>query len=228
MDYAIGDIHGCFKTMQLLLQKMNFNSYDSYYFLGDYIDRGPESKRIMDFFIDLNKTNKNIHLIRGNHEQMMINTYKNENLDDYILWRQNGSESTLNNFGIYEDTLKLLDKIPFSYIEFFETLPFYHELDNFLLVHGGFNFHIPDPFADTETMLWTREDDYNSKLAKGKTIIHGHTPTLPNEVKQMIKQKANSICIDTGCVFKKIPGLGYLSALNLNTMELISVYNIDF
>lgn len=227
MDFAIGDIHGCFNTLKLLLQKIDYNLSDNYYFLGDYIDRGPESKNVLDLLIELNQTNKNLHLLRGNHEQMMIDTYRNKKINDYILWKQNGSETTLENFGILEDTLLLLDIIPMKYIGFMEALPFYVETDEYLFVHAGFNFNTSNTFSDTETMLWTREEDYNFEKAKGKTIIHGHTPTLPEQVKQDIKQHSKTICIDTGCVFNRIPDLGYLSALNLTTKELISVNNID-
>jgi serine/threonine protein phosphatase 1 len=229
MIYAIGDIHGCYKTLQSLLQKIsNFSTENTYYFLGDYIDRGPASKEVLDFLIEFRESNKNVNIIRGNHEQMMIDTYKKDKLEDSLLWKQNGSGATLKNFNVPVGNRNISDYIPIHYINFAESLPYYIETEKFFLVHGGFNFQNPDPFSDTHSMLWTRDDDYSLKHTKGKTIIHGHTTLMLSQIIEDIKNKATNICIDSGCVYKNIPNYGYLSALDLETMELISVENIDF
>ena len=229
MVYAISDIHGCYKTLRSLIQMLEQASVDNtYYFLGDYIDRGPDSKKVLYYLIDIKKNNNKIQIIRGNHEQMMLNVYKHSRKDDYLLWHQNGCEPTLTNFNIPLGILEIKSYLPSSYIDFIELLPYYIETENYLLVHGGFNFQSSDPFSDFESMLWIRNLDYNRTLSKGKTIIHGHTSEPAEMITSNIINKSRVIGIDSGCVYKKHTGLGKLSALNLETMELTSIENIDF
>ena len=76
MNYAISDIHGCYKTLQVLFQQLESISIDNkYYFLGDYIDRGPDSRKVLDFLMKLRNKNKDVVILRGNHEQMMLDNY---------------------------------------------------------------------------------------------------------------------------------------------------------
>ncbi len=229
MIYAISDIHGCYKTLQVLLQKLEYKpSEDRCFFLGDYIDRGPSSKAVLDFLIDLKQHNNRLTILRGNHEQMMLDTFKNNRKEDYLLWKQNGCETTLQNFGVPPGDYDLIEHIPSTYIDFIESLPYFAEYDQFLLAHAGFNFQSGDPFNDTNSMLWIRDEDYDKTLSEGKTIIHGHTQRPVFQILKKINNKSNVICIDSGCVYKKVLDLGWLSALNLETFELISVKNIDF
>jgi hypothetical protein len=72
-----------------------------------------------------------------------------------------------------------------------------------------------------------RTDDYDAKISKGKKVIHGHTQIPISQILEKINNKSTIISIDSGCVYNKYPDLGWLSAFNLNTFELISVKNID-
>lgn len=229
MIYALSDIHGCYKTLQKLLQQLeDCSTENTYYFLGDYIDRGPDSKAVLDFLINFRNHNNRVVILRGNHEQMMLDTFKDSNLSNCSLWEQNGCKATLQNFGVPSGDYNLSKYVPLKYIEFIESLPHFAEYDQFLLAHAGFNFHSGDPFNDTDSMLWTRFDDYDKTLSKGKTVIHGHTQRPLDQILKTIKNKSNVISIDSGCVYKKNLDLGWLSALNLNTLELTSIENIDF
>ena len=94
---AISDIHGCCKTFKALLNKIKFNSNDELYLLGDYIDRGPDSKGVIDYIWQLQKEGYQVNCLRGNHEQMMLRAAFVENKLDH--WMRNGGETTLFSFG---------------------------------------------------------------------------------------------------------------------------------
>ena len=227
MNYAISDIHGCLKTLLALLQKIENNSINNtFYFLGDYIDRGPDSKAVLDYMINFRNHN-NAHFIKGNHEQMMLNTYISGTIYDYSLWKQNGSEQTMHSFSVPSGAHDIKKYIPLMYIDFIESMPYYLELENFFLVHAGFNFNSDNPFTDTNSMLWTRFEENNTKFTNGKYIIHGHVPTSVEQIMLHLHEKRNILSIDSGCVYNQFNDLGKLSALNLDTMELIYTDNID-
>ena len=228
MNYAISDIHGCYKTLQVLFQQLESISIDNkYYFLGDYIDRGPDSRKVLDFLMKLRNKNKDVVILRGNHEQMMLDNYNNSSKENFLLWKQNGCEATLLNYDIPTSPVYEIGDIPIEYIEFINSMPYYAESDEFLMAHAGFNFQSTDPFTDYQSMLWMRTDDYDAKISKGKKVIHGHTQIPISQILEKINNKSTIICIDSGCVYNKYPDLGWLSALNLTTFELISVKNID-
>jgi serine/threonine protein phosphatase 1 len=132
----------------------------------------------------------------------------------------NSGMSTLSSFGIQE-----VEEIGRPYLEFFNSLDYYVEDGNYLFVHAGFSDDDTDPFADKNTMVWVCSPYYKNPALKGKTIIHGHRPKTIDYVKKLISENSNVIPIDTGCVYEKEMGYGNLSALEINTMNLISVPN---
>ncbi|OFX27609.1 MAG: hypothetical protein A2041_03045 [Bacteroidetes bacterium GWA2_31_9b] len=228
MRFAIGDIHGCLKTTNLLIDKLRQISPElTLYFLGDYIDRGPDSRAVLDRLIELKSNSPSIYILRGNHEQMMLDTYKHIDNNNYILWQKNGSKQTLSNFSVPKGIIDISNYIPEKYIHFIESMPYFIETDQFFLSHAGINFNSVNPFTDTMSMIWMREENYNTELAKGKYIIHGHTQLPVEQIIKNIKNQNKTICIDSGCIYKYINGFGKLSALNLDTFELISIDNID-
>ena len=226
MRYAIGDIHGCIKTLEKLFHTIsNKDKNPEFYSVGDLIDRGPNSKAVLDFFIDL-KNQYPVQIVRGNHEEMMLNNiFKGtEN------WFFNGAEATLKSFqpnsGIANSEPK--KNIPQEYIDFIASFPYYVELDDFFIVHAEFNFSADDPLNDTEAMVWTRIEENDFRYTKGKKIIHGHTPIPYPQIKMNIHSSENNIYnIDSGCVYIKFSDLGSLTALNLDTLELINIKNVD-
>ena len=230
MRYCIGDVHGCYKTLTELIQKINKTDNEAvFYFVGDNIDRGPNSKSVLDFLMDLKSEILHSFAIKGNHEQMLLDAYKNDISFNETMWYVNNAEPTVNSFSIesyyYKNTKNL---IPTNYFEFINKLPYYIELEDFIIVHAGFNFHIEDPFSDKESMLWTREEIYIPEKIKGKKIIHGHTPISLKRLSENLENKnLNIIDVDTGCVYNQYPGYGYLSAFNLDKFELIYTKNVD-
>lgn len=216
--FVIPDIHGCAHTfLRLLEEVIQLEKNDALYLLGDYIDRGPRSKEVLDLLMDYKERGYAIHPLRGNHEEMFIQAHDTDS--DFRLWLLNGGYATLDSFNVHE-----MRDIPPRYREFLLTLPYYIALDDFVLVHGGLNLEIPDPFADTETMIWSRPAKVDKKRIGGKRVIYGHTPHSLSSIRQSLA--ADLITLDNGCVYAH-PDLGNLTALELNTMTLYQQPNID-
>ena len=217
--FAIGDIHGCFNPFyELVVKIIELKKSDHLILLGDYIDRGGQSKEVIDFIIDLDKKGFQITPLSGNHEVMLIDAYNNPKM--LPLWYMNSGMITLLSFGIQD-----IRELGTGYFIFFAKLKYFKAVGNFLFVHAGFNDNTVDPFNDRYSMVWECRPSYNNPVFKGKTIIHGHSPKTTDYVKRLISVKSNVIPIDTGCVYEKDLGYGFLSALEVNTMNLISVPN---
>ena len=213
--FAIGDIHGCCKTFKkLLLEEIGIEPSDKIYCVGDYIDRGNDSKGVIDLILDLRIKGYHIYTLRGNHEQMMLEP---ERLDQ---WLENGGGETLKSFGISS-----VSQLPHKYLAFLKQTAFFIETDKYIFVHAGLNFRIESPFTDKEAMIWTRDEYFVKTKINNKILIHGHTP-IPFE--SMYKQlNNNKINIDGGCVYTSRPGLGNLIALSVPDMKLIPLRNMD-
>ena len=111
----------------------------------------------------------------------------------------------------------LINKI---YIDFLKSLPYYYKLDNFIFVHAGFNDDIKDPFADQYSMIWFSNDTYKNSLLSDRIIIHGHNPITRQKCRENILMGKRVIGIDTGYVYSGTPGYGYLTAIEINSMEI--------
>jgi serine/threonine protein phosphatase 1 len=219
--FVIGDIHGCFKTLeQLLFNKIKVSREDTLYFLGDYIDRGPSSKEVIDLLIDLINKGYKINCVIGNHEKLLLDSIDND--EKFNIWLYNGAAATLRSFLI----AKAAD-LSEDYISFFKNLQYYYIHDGFIIVHGGLNFEIENPLEDTSSMIWIRNDYIIPSAIGNKKIIVGHTPVPIEKISQTLL--TDKIMLDGGCVYKgKYVGLGNLVALELNSMQLFVKPNIDF
>jgi len=222
MRYAISDIHGCAKTFQHLVKEvLQLKPADELFLLGDYIDRGPDSKGVIDFILELKRAGFKVRALSGNHEAMMLEAL--EDTESLRHWNLNGGRQTLASFG-----LTAIRDIPQSYWAFLLNLEYYIELEDYLLVHAGFNFKAEDPFTDTDSMLWIRNFPVDQAVLGNRRIVHGHTPTPVQKIAQSIADKAQVINIDGGCVYTdRMPGLGFLTAINLDTFAFYSVPNQD-
>lgn len=221
--FAIGDIHGCAKTLKYLFEEeLKVTKEDLLVLLGDYIDRGQDSKGVLDYIIKLMGDGYNLETLRGNHEEMLLEAIADpeEKLD---VWLMNGGEETLQSFGI-----KSIKEIPEQYIDFMRKLKYYVELEDYYLVHAGFNFVSDKPFEDTYSMVWIRNMEVDKQLLKGKRIVHGHTPIPYFKIKETLADETSmAINLDSGCVYGDYTGLGYLAALDLDTLELHLVKNSE-
>lgn len=217
--FVIPDIHGCAKTFRRLLEEViMLNPWDHLYLLGDYVDRGPRCRELLDMILTLRRKGFSLHLLRGNHEEMLLNS--DNSLEDFQLWVENGGRQTLDSFGV-----RSASAIPSQYIDLLAQLPYYEVLDNFILVHACLNFGIPDPFADRESMLWRRNCEINRGFLGNRKMINGHLP-VP---RQVLLESLNSprITLDNGCVYKGQAGFGSLAALELDSMTVSFQENID-
>lgn len=234
-DWVISDIHGCLNTLRSLIETLVIPTrQDTLYFVGDYIDRGPDSKGVMDYVMDLQAQGFSVVALKGNHEDFMVKAFEEEKqLKSFLffkrasvtkqLWMKHGGREALNSFKV-----NTITEIPELYIDWINQRPFYHELDKFLIVHAGLNFELDDPLEDEHAMLWVR--DYHIEPAKinQRKLIHGHVPVSLDFIDLTINSGNYSfIDIDNGCYMNNKSGYGNLIALELNTMELKVQPNVD-
>ena len=215
---AIGDIHGCVKTFRFLVHnELQVTSDDHLILLGDIIDRGPDSKGVIDEIIALRDRGIRVQVLQGNHEEMMINASQSHERNDY--WLRNGGQETLDSFGV-----KHISEIPISYLDFIRFTELYIETADTIFVHAGLNFNKSDPFSDYEAMKWTRKMEIDPSKIGNRPIVHGHVPApLP----LLLKARKFNINLDAGCVYKEYPGLGNLLAYDVTNKKFFSVPNCE-
>lgn len=205
MLYAIADTHGRYdliiKLYEAILQDIQStkDEYNKILFLGDYIDRGPQSKQILDWLMSLKEANtkklKHICLL-GNHEDFLLQAMDNfgtvKEPPIWQCWMGNGGLATLDSFGIidYENTAQQIFK---PYYKWLKTLPIVYERHNMIFCHSGYfvkNFPVA---VQRDALLWGRCSKH-AYVGYDKLVIHGHTPTGNGKPYVEI----NRICIDTG------------------------------
>lgn len=218
---AISDIHGCADTFnELLFNSLKIVKSDKIVLLGDYIDRGAKSMEVIDLIMDLISKGYDIIPLAGNHEVMLLDALSDKNM--LPMWLINNGLSTLDSFNVFN-----VEEIENKYLVFFTGLSFYEKTGDIYFVHAGFNENADDPLEDRYGMVWECRSSYSHPFFAGKTVIHGHRPKTPDFVRKIIASGSDVIPVDTGCVYTGSPGLGFLSALEVNSMNLISVMNIE-
>ncbi len=219
---AISDIHGCFFTFQKLLETIAYTSKDRLILLGDYIDRGPRSKQVLDLILSYQQQHYNITLLKGNHELMLLDAFH----DDFLVPRfiRAGGNTTLESFGVSR-----VQDIPGHYLQWIADFKDYHFDGNYIFVHAGLNFSIPNPLEDREAMFWTRGMIVNPSLINYKTVIYGHTPISLDEIQTMMakRDKHYQVDIDNGCVFER-EGMNHLIAYFPEGNNFVVQKNIDY
>jgi serine/threonine protein phosphatase 1 len=217
--FVIGDIHGCAATLRRLVDEVLHPSCDEHiYLLGDLIDRGPDSKGVLDFIFELRRRGLSVNSVRGNHEEMLLKAGDHHNHLD--MWTANGGLETLESFQADGP-----GDIPHEYREFLHSLPLYITLENFIIVHAGLNFVPSNPFDDTSAMLWTRSPFVDPQRIRGRRLICGHTPVSRAVLEASLI--SNKIMLDNGCVFGGKPEKGSLAALELESMAVCYQECID-
>lgn len=200
--FAIGDIHGCVYELRMLLETLPLTADSLVIFLGDYIDRGPRSKEVIDTILNLKKFCQVITLM-GNHEQMLLDYLKDPTSLKAANFIYNGGAATLSTYCTKDGEIIF----PPDHMEFFNNLSLSYEMDKYFFVHAG----VPEiplkfikPELHTQTMLWTRDKFLESEFHWEKKIIHGHTPVVDVDI------HSNRINLDTGCVFNhKLSAMGF-------------------
>ena len=218
--YAIGDVHGCARTLDALLGELALTPDDTLVFVGDYVDRGPDSRGTIARLIELEGaseagTGPHAIFLRGNHDQMMLNHANGGG--DFELWRTNGGLATLASYEAAGDRSILPE-----HVAFLERTQLAFDTRHAVFVHAGLdpsmtvaqNLASPNP----RVFLWTRSH-LDADLSRWeKPVVTGHTPVAtPTNTPHLIN-------IDTGAVYiNRRPDLGRLTAVSLPDRTFTSV-----
>jgi len=207
--FAVGDIHGSFDKLVSLMDLIDIDwKKETLIFIGDYVDRGPQSKEVVDYLMDLGQRQNGVIFLKGNHEQMLEDYVSGA---DRLSFLYNGGEATLESY-LKGGSGNGADLIPPAHLDFFANLRLYHETDDYIFVHGGLKPGISLDQQDEWDMLWIRDEFIASKFDFGKRIIFGHTPFREPLVLN------NKIGIDTGAVYGN-----KLTCVELPALRFISV-----
>lgn len=214
---VISDIHGCYDLLAAVLKKAHYNTNtDKLVLIGDYIDRGPDSKKVLDLVMSLAQDGAIV--LAGNHEEMLISAYRNP--DNITPWLMNGAASTLESFGIKEISSEGICRIPRKYFDFISSLPLFYEDKDYVFVHAGLDPDLQQAdLTNKYALLWLRDDWLRCKYNGNKTVIFGHSPTFTifNHNKAVPWISGKKVCIDTGAVYPQYGG--HLTCLELPGMS---------
>jgi serine/threonine protein phosphatase 1 len=217
--FAIGDIHGCLDELRRLLEAIPAGAGDTVVFVGDYIDRGPSSRGVIDHLLDWRtKTPARTVFLKGNHEDMALG-YLGKGGQWGEAWLRNGGIAALRSYDAdpHAPRADLVARIPQAHIDFMAGLDTTFAWGSYLVVHAGIRPGVPLASQKTEDLLWIREEflDYPHDL--GATVIFGHTP-----YRRVVVELPYKIGIDTGCVYG-----GALTCLELPDARVFQVRLAD-
>lgn len=228
LTYAFGDIHGCyaelldlFEQAQQHLKRARAGEEEvkaRFIFLGDYVDRGPMSRQVIEFLAYLHEhADEEVVTLLGNHEAMMIAADRGTR-DDCSLWVMNGGSQTLDS---YEHDG--VDSVKDQHITFLKSDKFrlyYHDekMDR-LFVHAGVMPHLKLDEQVTKAFQWIREPflSHIGKYAAAAYVVHGHTPQYSAHVRD------NRCNLDSACVFGYELSCGVFDETQLEPLEVLTV-----
>jgi serine/threonine protein phosphatase 1 len=240
--FAIGDIHGDIDALKKLLGLFpKLTDQDDVVFVGDYMDRGPASKQVVDFVRRLPKhTPAKVITLRGNHEDAWLRVI-DKGWPEFTLPSANGCLATLRSFTggpvpregepTKDDELHSLltgDFFPEDVVAWMRELPFWHEDEHAIYVHAGLpqgktGFMHPSQVKAPVALLWCRDEDF-FRHYRGKLVVFGHTATeyLPPELSSYTPEDPSdlwagpcTVGLDTGCGKG-----GFLTGLELPAMRV--------
>jgi serine/threonine protein phosphatase 1 len=227
--WIIPDIHGCLLTLKTLIEyQITPQQGDELIFLGDYIDRGPDSKGVIDYIMKLESQGFHVRKLMGNHEDYAITAWEEDHDVKSFLgirpktktqkeWEVYGGKQTLQSFEVDRPR-----DIPEKYINWMKELEYFIQLDQCIVVHAGMNFEIENPFEDRYSMIWIREFEIDSKKIGNRKVIHGHVPVNLELIDMAINTSDSKfIDLDNGIYFSNRAGYGNLVALELHSMEYV-------
>ncbi len=202
---AIGDIHGCSLALNKVLTAIQPNTEDTIVTLGDYCDRGPDTKGVIDRLISL-RSECHLVALQGNHEEMMLDVIRDNK--PHFRWLQYGGVETLDSYGF----IGSLDVIPAEHLAFFDSMVDFYETENHFFTHANYAPELPLTEQTVFTLRWQKLTEVTpGPHFSGKRAIVGHTHDHAGEIFDI----GHVICIDTFCY-----GGGWLTALDANSGEL--------
>ena len=210
--YAVGDIHGRADLLGDMLRRIDRDAAASgpaerrtLVFLGDYVDRGPDSRAVVERVIGGLPEGFDAHFLKGNHEAMLLDFLEEPWRLEH--WLMNGGEATMRSYGIDPESLWRLDAapeawreafakaLPEAHLQFLKSLKLSVSFGDYLFVHAGVKPGVPLAAQQEEDLIWIRGPFLNSVEPFGKIVVHGHTP------KDAPVIRSNRIGIDTGACF---------------------------
>lgn len=209
--FVIGDIHGCFTALQTLERELKFTDDDLLITLGDYVDRGPDTKSVVDWLIARRRRGGGLIALRGNHEVLMF--WASEGDMALKSWMSTfvGGDTTLSSYGGGTSPGKITD-VPTEHWHFLtkETVR-YHETDTHIFVHASVDPELPMSDQTDQVLFWERFKEQPLHIS-GKRLICGHTAQHDGNPAVL----PHGICIDT-----RAYGSGWLTCLNVQTGEYV-------
>jgi serine/threonine protein phosphatase 1 len=207
--FAVGDIHGCFEKLETLMGILDINpGQDVLVFVGDYIDRGPRSKDVVSYLIELGGRHDHVVFLKGNHEFLLERYLKGTESHMFLA---NGGDATLDSYmragGGLGDQI-----IPPDHRTFFDSLRYYYQTDDYIFVHAGLKPGITLKRQKESDLLWIRDEFIYSDVDFGRQVVFGHTPFREPLILN------NKIGIDTGAVYGN-----KLTCVELPAMKFFSV-----
>lgn len=194
LTYAVGDVHGSLDKLKALIEACRQHAggrAHQFVFLGDYIDRGPDSAGVVRFMMRLqDELGGGLIALRGNHEAFVLGL-----LDGVVplgLWLRNGGVETLASYGVHE-----VAELPHAHLEWMRSLRLSYDDGRRFFVHAGVDPQKALDAQDEHALLWIREPFLSDRRDYGRLIVHGHTP-LATAVPDL---RANRLNLDTAAVF---------------------------
>jgi serine/threonine protein phosphatase 1 len=209
--YAVGDVHGCAERLEALHQLIAADAAAAgaerkvVVYVGDYVDRGPDSKAVVELLLSDPLPGFDIVHLIGNHEDFLRRFREDGSIA--LTWFMNGGDATLRSYGVdpYEGSKSLHwlqdlqhafhQRLPPDHAAFFDGLAVSHVEGDYLFVHAGVRPGLALDRQDPEDLIWIREPFLSSGADHGKIVVHGHTPATAPEL------RANRINVDTGACF---------------------------
>ena len=183
--FAIGDIHGCLTALQVLERELVFGDGDTVVTLGDYVDRGPDSRGVIDLLLDLRKRCRVVAL-RGNHEIMMLRA---RNDRAFLLnWIAFGGDTTLDSYGATG-----FQNVPESHWDFLASTIRYHETEQDFFVHANVHPELSLEDQPDDNLFWEHISGAISPHVSGRRMICGHTA----QVSGLPLDLGHAVCLDT-------------------------------
>lgn len=203
--FAIGDIHGCYKALKLVVAASEIRKGDTLVLVGDFISKGPDSRSVVEWIIQ-NRDRYELVLLRGNHEDMMIRSAAGDDHSDE--WMRKGGKEVLESYDLkYKPGWE--HKIPAEHWDVIRSTRRYWQHDKFLFVHAGVMPGLPLRDHDNYTLFW-KKFRQPKEYAPGVVVIYGHTAMKDGKIADF----GHSICLDTYAYGGK-----WLSCINLHTRD---------
>ena len=199
--YAVGDVHGCYDLLvrmeeQIAENAVHLQGEKWIVLLGDYVDRGPRSRDVLDYLLRSPPDGFTRLCLAGNHEELML-SYLSDPEPGHI-WLQLGGRETLISYGIHEIANRpsmhpaVKDGVPSEHLEFLRKAPSLLSVPGFVFVHGGLRRGVPLERQSEDDLLWLRPQEGDGPVSSDFLLVHGHTPVPAIEVGQ------GRINVDTG------------------------------